>query len=137
MTLVVLLTALMPTGLRAQTEYVTDVMVIGSDYSGGIDYIYEHMYQPYGWKRIDYDLNKGAGGKYINLLYRTDTDFADAITDIYLWVDDTNTSENTFTFEGRSYHRAGYYGDEDFIRSKGDLNTRAEGAYIFCLLHQG
>ena len=135
MTLAALLLALLPTGLKAQaqTEYVTDVYVIGSDYESTIDDLYEKSFKPYGWKRINYDLNKGCGysSHYIYLLYKTGTDVAEAITDLYLWVGDNNTSEKTFTFEGRTYTRSSYNGDEDFLRSKGDLNTKAEGAYIF------
>ena len=133
MTLAALLLALLPTGLKAQaqTEYVTDVYVIGSDYESTIDDLYEKSFKPYGWKRINYDLNKGARGHYVNLLYKTGTDVTEAITDIYLWVGDTNTSEKDMTFEGRTYTRSSYNGDEDFLRSKGDLNTKAEGAYIF------
>ena len=115
---VALLLALMPTGLKAQTEYVTDVYVIGSDYASTINDLYEKSFKPYGWKRINYDLNKGAGGHYVNLLYLTGTDAAEAITDLYLWVGDNNTSEKTFTFEGRSYTRSSYNGNEDFLRSK-------------------
>ena len=37
MTLAALLLALLPTGLKAQTEYVTDVYVIGSDYASTIE----------------------------------------------------------------------------------------------------
>jgi len=120
MTLAVLLLALMPTGLKAQTEYVTDVYVIGSDYASTIDDLYEKSFKPYGWKRINYDLNKGCGysSHYIYLLYKTGTDAAEAITDLYLWVGDNNTSEKTFTFEGRSYTRSSYNGNEDFLRSK-------------------
>ena len=127
------LLALMPAGLKAQaqTEYVTDVYVIGSYLSSTIDDLYEKSFKPYGWKRIKYDLNKGAGGHYVNLLYMTGTDAAEAITDLYLWVSDNNTSEKTFTYDGRTYTRSSYNGDEDFLRSKGDLNTKAEGAYIF------
>ena len=130
---VALLSAMMLTGLKAQaqTEYVTDVYVIGSDYSSTIDDLYEKSFKPYGWKRINYDLNKGARGHYVKLLYKTGTDVTEAITDLYLWVGDNNTSEKTFTFEGRTYTRSSYNGDEDFLRSKGDLNTKAGGAYIF------
>ena len=131
MTFAALLLALLPTGLKAQTEYVTDVYVIGSDYSSTINDLYEKSFKPYGWKRINYDLNKGAGGHYVNLLYMTGTDVAEAITDLYLWVGDNNTSEKNFTFEGRTYTRSSYNGDEEFLRSKGDLNKGAEGDYIY------
>ena len=90
-----LLSAMMLSGLKAQaqTEYVTDVYVIGSNYSSTIDDLYEKSFKPYGWKRINYDLNKGAGGHYVNQLYMTGMDVAEAITDLYLWVGDNNTSE--------------------------------------------
>ena len=94
-TFAVLLLAMMLTGLKAQaeTEYVTDVYVIGSDYASTIEDLYEKSFKPYGWKRINYDLNKGAGGHYVNQLYMTGMDVAEAITDLYLWVGDNNTSE--------------------------------------------
>ena len=127
-----MLLVMMPAGLKAQaTEYVTDVMVIGDDSSGDVEDLYESKYQPYGWKLIDYDLNKGAGGHDIYLLYKTGTDVTKAISDLYFFVSDNNTSTDSFTLNGRTYTRADYDGDDDFIASKGDLNKGASGKYIY------
>ena len=123
----------MPAGQKAQaTEYVTDVMVIGAYSSSEVSSL-ASTYQADGWTRIDYDLNKGCGysSHYIYLLYKTGTNVADAISDLYLWCSDTNTSEDSFTLNGRTYTRANRDGDEGFISSNGDLNKGAEGKYIY------
>jgi hypothetical protein len=107
--------------------------VIGSNYSSTVDDLYEKSFKPYGWKRINYDLNKGCGysSHYIYLLYKTGTNVEEAITDLYLWSSDTNTSEDSFILNGRTYRRATCDGDDDFEESKGDLNKGASGKYIF------
>ena len=124
---------MMLTGLKAQaTEYVTDVMVIGAYSSSEVSSL-ASTYQAQGWRLIDYDLNKGCGysSHDIYLLYKTGTNVEEAITDLYLWSSDTNTSEDSFILNGRTYRRATCDGDDDFEESKGDLNKGASGKYIF------
>ena len=68
------------------TDYVTDVMLIGAGKS--INNL-KKQYQNEGWTLIDYDLNKGAGGAYVFLLYKTESSTGSSgkpITDFYLKV---------------------------------------------------
>ena len=50
--------------------FVSDVMLIGHDTSSGIESL-KSTYQSQGWTVITKDLNAGAGGDYIHLLYKT------------------------------------------------------------------
>ena len=56
-------------GVWAQT-FITDVMVIAGDQSQTNGY--KTQFQNQGWAVINNDLNAGAGGKFIYLLYKTD-----------------------------------------------------------------
>lgn len=69
MTLLMLIT--MSQGACAM-DFITDVMVIGGTKSE--TNTLKNQYQSQGWIFIDYDLNKGVGGDYIYLLYKTASD---------------------------------------------------------------
>ena len=53
-----------------------------------------------GWTAIEYDLNRGAGGAYVYLLYKTGTNKSDAITDFYI---KTGSSPSTLGHNGRTF----------------------------------
>ena len=53
-------------------NFVTDVMVIGGTRAETNNL--KAQYQSQGWTVVDQDLNQGAGGDYIYLLYKTDSD---------------------------------------------------------------
>ena len=86
-----------------------------------------------GWTFVDFDLNKGAGGKYIYLMYKAGSQSSNCISDLYLRLSKSNVSgsDATVTHEGRTYHLADCAGPEDFVKgSHGDLNSGAGGQYI-------
>ena len=110
-------------GVWAQA-FITDVMIISGDQSQTNSY--KTQFQNQGWTVINNDLNAGAGGKFIYLLYKTDESSGSsgtAITDFYL---KTGNSEhpNNITHAGRTYNLASAVGSND-------LNSGAGGAYIF------
>ena len=65
-----IIAALLMTAQRAWADYVTDIMVIGHDSGKQIGYLYDN-YKGAGWICLDRDLNDGAGGHYIYLVYKT------------------------------------------------------------------
>ena len=75
-------------------DYVTDVMIaVGT---GNRDnYVNNH-----GWTAINKDLNAGAGGAYVYLLYKKGTDKSKAITDFYI---KTGSSPSSLTHNGLTY----------------------------------
>ncbi len=78
-----------------------------------------------GFTLIDSDLNKGAGGQYVYMGYKTTNDISKAIRDVrfYAAKDDASRSSVTATVNGSScvYNRV----------STVDLNKGASGHYIF------
>ena len=113
-------------------DYVTDVVVIGHDSKKQIGYLYDN-YKGAGWICLDRDLNDGAGGHYIYLVYKTNKSPQNSgtpITDLYLRVSTSNDSPASFVHNGRTYYKAGADGDSRFISSGGDLNCEADGAWI-------
>ena len=103
------------------TEYITDVMVIGSDN------INDLMVSRPGWKECGYDLNAGTKGDYVVLLCKTATSSDGVnhgyITDFYI----TNHSNSsgypaTLTHDGRTYYPVAYDGSQGFKNVHGDLN---------------
>ena len=65
------------------TEYISDLMLIGSRSSAGK---VKQQFVDHGWKDTNYNLNKGCGSSATNiyLLYKTSTNKDDAITDFYI-----------------------------------------------------
>jgi hypothetical protein len=118
---------LLPQKLEADTHYYTDIMVVGSDDSD--------CYQRSGWKHIDQDLNDGAGGDYIYLLYKDDNSLTptNQITDFCLKsYDSWGDVLDEFTDDkGVRWTLAPYDGGSHFKSSKGDLNSNAGGASIY------
>lgn len=96
------------------TDYITDVTIVAGKAS-------RDSKVKEGWTAIGKDLNAGAGGDFIYLLYKTSTNKADAITDFYL-----RTGKNppaTMDYNGRTY----------IVPPEGnhDLNRGAGGDYIY------
>ena len=128
LTAVLLLTTVQ--GALAQ-QYVSDVLIIG----GKLDETRSLRTQKEneGWTFVDHDLNKGAGGKYIYLMYKAGSSSSGCITDFYIRLSDSNVSGSsaTLSHEGRTYHLAACAGPNDFVNgSRGDLNSGAGGKYI-------
>ncbi|MBM7408410.1 MAC/perforin domain-containing protein [Methanococcus maripaludis] len=84
---------------------ITDLSVIESDKGGAAP--------PYGFKKVDMDLNKGAGGKYIYLCYKEGLDTTTPITDIKV-------------LNGK--HAKAPQG---YTKINVDLNHKAGGKYIY------
>ena len=130
--LLVLLCAMTTQRAWADQEYITDVIVIGCNDDDDADDLYR-AYQNQGWIGIGRDLNDGAGGYYIYLMYKTNNSpgsSGTAINDMYLRVSGSNDAPASLVYNGRTYYRAGADGDNEFKRLGGDLNCEAGGAYI-------
>lgn len=106
------------------TTFIKDVKVIG----GTKDETKElkETLTKQGWTFIDYDLNKGASGDYIYLLYKADenTDGVNRgyITDFYI-SNEGDVADDSHTVDGRTYYLTDYEGGEHFKEKKGDLNS--------------
>ena len=104
--------------------FITDVMVIAGDQGQTNDYM--NQLQNQGWTVINNDLNAGAGGKFIYLLYKTNESSGSsgtAVTGFYLKTGNSD-HPNTLTYDGHTYNLASAVGSND-------LNCGAVGAYIF------
>ena len=123
-TFVTLLVVLLTASPVWATRYIKDVMVVGGSKDNLLNVVATiNNYRTHdGWTFIDQDLNAGAGGDYIYLLYKLDSyddEFNyDCITDFVL----SNSYNESLVYEGRTYYPASYDGDSGFTGSKGDLN---------------
>ena len=110
--------AAVPFAATAET-FITDVMVVGGENKS-----VTNSYAAQGWTVIKQDLNAGAGGDYVFLLYKS-ADSASVsngfITGFYI---KTGAVTNELTHAGRVYRLAPCAGDEDFVNGKGDLNSK-------------
>ena len=80
-----LLVALLPWVARGQTEGIKDVMLIGGSSSETTSL--KNRLTSEGWRVIDQDLNRGADGDYIYLLYKSESSNGvnnGYITDFYI-----------------------------------------------------
>ena len=115
------LAAAAPLAAAAGTTCITDVMVVGGSSSS-----VTNSYASQGWKVIPQDLNAGAKGDYIYLLYKS-ADSASVsngfITGFYI---KTGPVTNELVYAGRAYHLAPYAGGAVFVDGKGDLNSNTE-----------
>ena len=121
---------LLPQRILAETNLYSEVKVVGGGRSCYEDYS--------GWNHHDQDLNNWAGGKYIYLLYKKKKDMlpGEYITDFRIRSDFQNHDQVLDSFQDETYsnvtwHLVSYDGDDEFKRSKGDLNCGAEGAYLY------
>ena len=116
------------TSLQAQ-KFITNLTVVGSkDYKEASAAVYN--YERKGYHRIEQDLNEGANGAYIYLMYTTETRYGSPITDLYIKFGNENL-KSIITHEGRTYSLVACSGGPDFVRSDGDLNCGAKGKYIY------
>ena len=126
----VLLLMLVASFPASATDFITDVKVIGYKDETEFEKMLKNS-EEMGWTAIKKDLNDGAGGDYIYLLYKTPNSLGNSgtpITDIYI-----KTGKNPpadLILDGRTYHLVSYTGSADFEESKGDLNRGAGGDYI-------
>lgn len=114
------------------TDHITEVMVIGGNATEVTNKTDELKAQ--GWIRIEYDLNKGAGGDYIYLLYKKvdspdNVDYGGFITDFYIEHGDEGVN-STLIYDERTYHRTPCQGGGHFLEQRGDLNSNAGGHSI-------
>ena len=112
-----------------QTDFITDVILIGGSESE-VNTM-KTNYQSKGWTVIDQNLNEGAGGDFIYLLYKTANiyntfDFT-FITDFCISTEQSGPG----TIDGRTYFLTECYGSEAFVGSFGNLNRGAGGDKIF------
>lgn len=116
------------TGAMA-TEYISDLMLIGSGTSAGAK---KQEYVNQGWKDTNYNLNKGCGSSATNiyLLYKTSTNKDDAITGFYIQCGSSTRSE-TQVKDGRTYLPVQGEYDDNFIKNKCNLNNNAGGNKIY------
>ena len=104
-------------------DYISDVMLIGGNKTETGNLI--NSYKSKGWILIDKDLNAGAGGDYIYLLYKTqrsDGINRRFITGFYLkggsW-----PHPDEMDVEGCKFELTPYVGGTHFVGQKGDLNS--------------
>ena len=87
----------------ATKTFVKNVMLIGGSKSETDDL--KATYTSQGWIVINKDLNAGAGGDYIYLLYKADSDYdnnTSYVSDFFLWrADDTFVSMKNCTLTSR------------------------------------
>ena len=110
---------------------ITDVMVVGGENKS-----VTNSYAAQGWTVIKQDLNAGAGGDYVFLLYKS-ADSASVsngfITGFYI---KTGAVTNELTHEGRVYSLAPCAGDADFVEGEGNLNSkttkRGDNIHLYC-----
>ena len=103
------------------TEYITDVMIaVGKKNKN-------NKVNNEGWTAIEKDLNAGAGGAYVFLLYKTGTNKDNAITDFYL---KTGSSPESLEHNGRTYYPAPGVGGTN-------LNYDTDGTKIYLFYTKG
>ena len=112
--------------LCAATTCITDVMLIGGTKADVNDR--KNTYTNQGWTVVEKDLNAGAKGDYIYLLYKT-ADSASVsngfITGFYIKTGKDGVT-NELMQAGRVYRLAPCAGDAGFVDGKGDLNSKTE-----------
>lgn len=99
MVLAVLFTAL----TAGATQFITDVKLIGTLEKTDRDALLS-KYKDQGWSYIEKDLNAGAGGDYIYLLYKSEANNDGKnhgyITDFYIYGSKNGIFEEEVTFGG-------------------------------------
>lgn len=117
-------------------EYISEVKVVGykqtDDRKITINFVKSD--NP-GWTVIEHDLNEGAGGRYIYLLYkeasRANTN-GGYVTDFKLMTyDEEQTNLSDVNINGTTYTLCPAGGDTDFCNAHGDVNNGAGGTYLY------
>ena len=116
-------------------DCITDVMLIGETNRSAVTTL-QNDYKRQGWTVINQDLNAGAGGDYIYLLYKVaDSESATNgfITGFYIKTGSSDVTP-TRTYKDRFYRLVPYDGGKHFMGQKGDLNSNAGGAaiHLYC-----
>ncbi len=118
-------------------DCITDVMLIGETNRSAVTTL-QNNYKRQGWTVINQDLNAGAGGDYIYLLYKVaDSESVSNgfITGFYI---KTKTGSSrvpqTMTYKDRFYRLVPYAGGRHFKEKQGDLNSNAGGdaIHLYC-----
>ncbi|MBR5735713.1 MAG: fibronectin type III domain-containing protein [Bacteroidales bacterium] len=129
--LLTILLTLLAAASASATSFIKDVMLIGGT-ENQVNSLKASL-TGQGWTVIGKDLNAGAGGDYIYLLYKSESNDDDInlgyVTDFYISTQ-SDTAPDTRTVNGRTYYLVPYQGGSDFVNSKGDLNRGAGGDYI-------
>ena len=129
MTVMLLMVMLFTGNVAFATDYIKEVMVIGHDDEDQFNALQASLVQQ-GWIAINKDLNAGAGGDYIHLLYKKESSH-----DInYSYVTGfliTNTHSLAIVYQSRTYYPVPCQGSNSFVESHGDLNNNAGGKYIY------
>lgn len=102
------------------TTYISDIKCAQSDTESGA----KQQITSAGFTVIDSDLNKGAGGQYIYMGYKTTTNYADAIKNLRFYSDSGDFSGNTETFNINGNACT-------YVFDKTDLNKGSGGDYIY------
>ncbi len=130
MTVMLLMVMLFTGNVAFATDYIKDVLLIGHDDEDQFNALQASLVQQ-GWIAINKDLNAGAGGDYIHLLYKKESTVNnldwDYITDFRL----SSYWSETINYQGRTYYPVPLQGSDDFLEDNGDLNNNAGGAVIF------
>ena len=114
------------------TEYISDVILLGSGSSAGSE---KQKYVNQGWIDTNYNLNKGCGSSATNiyLLYKTSTNKADAITGFYIQCGSA-TRQNEQVCGDHTYTPVRGVYDDNFIKYGCNLNNNVSGSnriYLF------
>ena len=130
---VTMLTLFAPSKAWAQTQYISEVMLIGKNNNTEANAL-KAQYVAQGWTAIDKDLNDGCGSTtdYIYLLYKkrsTASPNHTFITNFYI-SDESGEAPGSLTFNGHHYTLVPYDGDNHFKEKRGDLNSNAGGKDI-------
>ena len=121
----------------AAANCITDVMLIGETNKVAVGAL-KSAYVAQGWNVIDKDLNAGAGGDYIYLLYKS-AESANAsngfITGFYIKTGSSDVTP-TRTYKDRFYRLVPYDGGKHFMGQKGDLNSNtgdsSAAIHLYC-----
>ena len=130
--LILILSILVATVAHAMADnFVTDVMVIGGTQAE--TNALKTQYQNQGWTFVNKDLNQGAGGDYIYLLYKTDSDANPDATFItyFSWL---SFYTEEFSMMSGTFYPVAYDGGSQFVASQGNLNCGTNG-YPFYLYY--
>lgn len=123
MMLLVMMLSVLTAWADSYPAYITDVMVIGGDAST-VDSKWA-TYQSQGYKKVDFDLNSGASGDYVYVLYKTgsrnSTD-GGYVTDLVV----STTDASSVTYNGTTYTRVAHDGSDHFKKYGGNLNSSAK-----------
>lgn len=114
------------------TGFIKEVKLIGGNKAEILTQII--TYQNQGWSIVEKDLNDGADGNYILLIYKTDGssdgfDYGGSITGFYI----SNDYASQVSYGGRTYYPVPCAGGDDFVDGHGDLNEGcgSSSAYIY------